>query len=145
MGSHCNINELEFYGTDGAKLSGSIIGTEGDPWASKETVFDGDILTGFSGVSPDGHWVGLKLSVPQQISKFKFIPRNDGNGVEIGDEYELVYWKDGDWQLLGTQVAKENVLTFKNMPSGGLYVLRDKTKGHEERIFTYEKGEQVWW
>ncbi|MBO7581185.1 MAG: RICIN domain-containing protein [Bacteroidaceae bacterium] len=145
MGSHCNINELEFYGADGTKLSGIIIGTEGDPWASKETVFDGDILTGFSGVSPDGHWVGLKLSVPQQISKFKFIPRNDGNGVEIGDEYELVYWKDGDWALLGTQVAASNVLTFKNVPSGGLYVLRDKTKGHEERIFTYEKGEQVWW
>ena len=145
MGSHCNINELEFYGIDGTKLSGTIIGTEGDPWASKETVFDGDILTGFSGVSPDGHWVGLKLSVPQQISKFKFIPRNDGNGVEIGDEYELVYWKDGDWALLGTQVAASNVLTFKNVSSGGLYVLRDKTKGHEERIFTYEKGEQVWW
>ena len=52
MGSHCNINELEFYGTDGKKLSGTIIGTEGDPWASKEKVFDGDILTGFSGVSP---------------------------------------------------------------------------------------------
>ena len=145
MGSHCNINELEFYGADGTKLSGIIIGTEGDPWASKETVFDGDILTGFSGVSPDGHWVGLKLSVPQQISKFKFIPRNDGNGVEIGDEYELVYWKDGNWSLLGTQVATSNVLTFKNVPSGGLYVLRDKTKGHEQRIFTYEKGEQVWW
>ena len=145
MGSHCNINELEFYGTDGKKLTGTIIGTEGDPWASKETVFDGDILTGFSGVSPDGHWVGLKLSLPQQISKFKFIPRNDGNGVEIGDEYELVYWKDGDWALLDTQIAASNVLTFKNVPSGGLYVLRDKTKGHEERIFTYEKGEQVWW
>ena len=145
MGSHCNINELEFYGIDGKKLSGTIIGTEGDPWASKEKVFDGDILTGFSGVSPDGHWVGLKLTVPQTISKFKFIPRNDGNGVEIGDEYELVYWKDGNWSLLGTQVATRNVLTFKNVPSGGLYVLRDKTKGHEQRIFTYEKGEQVWW
>ena len=144
-GSHCNINELEFYGIDGKKLSGTIIGTEGDPWASKEKVFDGDILTGFSGVSPDGHWVGLKLTVPQTISKFKFIPRNDGNGVEIGDEYELVYWKDGNWSLLGTQVATSNVLTFKNVPSGGLYVLRDKTKGHEQRIFTYEKGEQVWW
>ena len=144
-GSHCNINELEFYGIDGKKLLGTIIGTEGDPWASKETVFDDDILTGFSGVSPDGHWVGLKLPAPHQISKFKFIPRNDGNGVEIGDEYELVYWKDGNWSLLGTQVAASNVLTFKNVPSGGLYVLRDKTKGHEERIFTYEKGEQVWW
>ena len=144
-GSHCNINELEFYGTDGKKLSGTVIGTEGDPWASKETVFDGDILTGFGGVSPDGHWVGLKLSAPKRISKFKFIPRNDGNSVEIGDEYELVYWENGDWSLLGTQIATHNVLIFKDVPSGGLYVLRDKTKGHEERIFTYENGEQVWW
>ena len=53
--------------------------------------------------------------------------------------------EDGNWSLLGTQVATSNVLTFKNVPSGGLYVLRDKTKGHEQRIFTYEKGEQVWW
>jgi len=37
------------------------------------------------------------------------------------------------------------VLTLKNMPSGGLYLLHDKTKGWEERIFTYEDGEQVWW
>lgn len=144
-GSHCNINELEFYGTDGKKLSGTIIGTEGESWAGKEKVFDGDILTGFSAVSPDGHWVGLKLSAPRQISKFKFIPRNDGNCIEIGDEYELVYWKEGDWVSLGIQVATHNVLTFKDMPGGGLYVLHDKTKGHEERIFTYEKGEQVWW
>ena len=53
--------------------------------------------------------------------------------------------EDGNWSLLGTQVATSNVLTFKNVPSGGLYVLRDKTKGHEQRIFTYEKEEQVWW
>jgi hypothetical protein len=144
-GSHCNINELEFYDTDGKKLSGTIIGTEGESWAGKEKVFDGDILTGFSAVSPDGHWVGLKLSTPRQVSKFKFIPRNDGNCIEIGDEYELVYWKEGDWVSLGIQVATHNVLTFKDMPSGGLYVLHDKTKGHEERIFTYEKGKQVWW
>ena len=97
------------------------------------------------GVSPDGHWVGLKLPAPQRIGKFRFIPRNDGNCVEIGDEYELSYWKNGDWQLLGAQVAKSNVLTFKGVPSGGQYILRDKTKGVEERIFTYEKGEQVWW
>ena len=145
IGSHCNINELEFYDKNGGKLAGTIIGTEGDPWAGKEKVFDGDILTGFSGVSPDGHWVGLKLPAPQRIGKFRFIPRNDGNCVEIGDEYELSYWKNGDWQLLGAQVAKSNVLTFKGVPSGGLYILRDKTKGVEERVFTYDEGEQVWW
>ena len=53
-------------------------------------------------------------------------------------------WRDG-WKLLEAQKASSNELIFENMPSGGLYVLRNRTKGHEERIFTYENGEQVWW
>jgi len=32
-----------------------------------------------------------------------------------------------------------------NVPSEALYLLHNKTKGTDERIFTYEKGEQVWW
>lgn len=143
--SHCNINELEFYDADGKQIEGKIIGTEGEGWAPKENAFDGNILTGFSAISPDGNWVGLKLSVPKQVSRLRFIPRNDGNCIEIGDEYELRYWKDDKWKVLGRKVADSNILTFSNMPTGGLYVLSDLTKGHEERIFTYENGEQIWW
>ncbi len=36
-------------------------------------------------------------------------------------------------------------ITFKDVPQGGLYLLRDLTRGKDERIFTYENGEQVWW
>jgi len=145
-GSFCNINELEFYDSNGKKIEGKIIGTEGEGWALKENVFDGNILTGFGGLSPDGNWVGLQLAKPTQVSRIKYIGRNDGNCVEIGDEYELYYWSpDGDWQLLGGQKATSNSLLFTNIPSGGLYILKDITKGVEERIFTYENGKQVWW
>ena len=145
-GSHCNINELVFYDEDGKRIEGDIIGTEGEPWAAKEKVFDGDILTGFSGVSPDGHWVGLRLKKPARVSRIRYIPRNDGNGIEIGDRYELYYWHNGQWKLISEQVAKANELTVRNAPSGGLYVLRNVTKGHEERIFTYDKEKgQIWW
>lgn len=145
-GSYCNINELEFYGLDGQKLEGTIIGTEGEPGTKKERVFDGNILTGFGGNSPDGNWVGLELEKPTQISRIKYIGRNDGNCIEIGDDYELYYWStDGDWELLGSQKATSNALHFSNIPSGGLYILKDITKGVEERIFTYENGKQVWW
>lgn len=144
-GSYGNINELWFYDEKGDTIKGDIIGTEGVDWGPKERVFDNNILTGFQGISPDGHWVGLKLKTPKQVTKLRFIPRNDGNCIEVGDKYELVYWKNGNWKVLATVKAKDNVLKLKNMPSNGLYVLKNLTKGHEERIFTYEDGKQVWW
>ena len=144
-GSYCNINELYFYDENGKQIEGSIIGTEGESWADKDKVFDGDILTGFTATSPDGNWVGIQPKTATRVSHLRFIPRTDGNCIEVGDEYELVYWTGKDWKILNTQKAKHNVLTLKNMPSGGLYLLHDKTKGWEERIFTYEDGEQVWW
>ena len=144
-GSYGNINELWFFDEKGDTIKGEIIGTEGVGWGPKERVFDNNILTGFQGISPDGHWVGLKLKTPKQVSKLRFIPRNDGNCIEVGDKYELVYWTNGNWKTLATLTAKENVLKLENMPSGGLYVLKNLTKGHEERIFTYEDGKQVWW
>lgn len=80
------------------------------------------------------------------MSRIRYIPRNDGNGIEIGDRYELYYWHDDQWELISEQVAKANELTVRNAPCGGLYVLRNVTKGHEERIFTYDKEKgQIWW
>ena len=142
--SHCNINELEFFDGDGKKIGGDIIGTEGESWAQKENVFDGNILSGFSAISPDGNWVGLRLNRPRKVERIRFIGRNDGNGIEIGNDYELLYW-DGYWRSFGRMKAVDTQLVFKNVPSGGLYVLSNLTKGHEERIFTYENDEQVWW
>ena len=145
-GSFCNINELEFYDSEGTKIEGTIIGTEGEPWARKENVFDNNILTGFSASSPDGNWVGLELKRAMKVSKIKYIGRNDGNGIETGDEYELYYWNSkGFWDDLGKKKATDNVLLFHKIPTNGLYVLKDLTKGKEERIFTYEEGKQVWW
>jgi len=144
-GSYGNINELWFFDEKGDTIKGDIIGTEGVDWGPKERVFDNNILTGFQGVSPDGNWVGLKLRTPKQVTKLRFIPRNDGNCIEVGNKYELVYWNNGSWKVLATVKAKENILKLKNMPSNGLYVLKNLTKGHEERIFTYEDGKQVWW
>ena len=124
----------------------TIIGTEGEPWARKENVFDNNILTGFSASSPDGNWVGLELKRAMKVSKIKYIGRNDGNGIETGDEYELYYWNSkGFWDDLGKKKATDNVLLFHKIPTNGLYVLKDLTKGKEERIFTYEEGKQVWW
>lgn len=144
-GSFCNINELEFFDKSGAKLTGKIIGTDGVQGKTKETVFDGNILTGFQGNSPDGHWVGLRLTRPSQVGKIRFIPRNDGNCIEVGDKYQLMMYDKLQWKVLAVQVATSNVITFSHIPHGGLYLLSNLTKGSEERIFTYENDKQIWW
>ena len=145
-GSFCNINELEFYAPDGKKIEGTIIGTEGEGWARKENVFDGDILTGFGALSPDGNWVGLALRQPTPVSTIRYIGRNDGNGIEAGDEYQLLYWHPRHgWTSAGRKTAKDNAILFDHIPAHSLYILKDLTKGVEERIFTYEHGQQIWW
>ena len=145
-GSFCNINELEFYDCNGKKIEGTIIGTKGESWCPKERVFDGDILTGFGGNTPDGNWVGLKLVKPVSVSHIRYIGRNDGNGIEKGDKYELYCWNpNGSWDLIVNQTAIDNILYLKDIHPGGLYILKDITKGVEERIFTYENNKQVWW
>ena len=144
-GSYCNVNEIEFYNSKGEKLTGKIIGTQGTDKHTKETVFDGDVLTGFNGISPDGHWVGLELPKPSDVAKIRYMPRNDGNCVAVGDKYQLLMYDNGKWKTLAWKRATDNSLVFDNMPSNGLYLLKDRTRGKEERVFTYEDGKQVWW
>lgn len=144
-GSHCNINELAFYDKEGNKLSGKIIGTEGEPKKMKETVFDGDILTGFNALGADGQWVGLQLAKPSKVGRLRFIARNDGNTIEKGDLYALCYWDNCQWNEVERKVATNDFLTIRNVPADGLYILHDLTKGKEERLFTYENGKQIWW
>lgn len=144
-GSYCNVNEISFFNSKGKKLTGKVIGTEGTEKHAKETVFDGDVLTGFNGTGPDGNWVGLELSEPSDVGYISYMPRNDGNCVEVGDKYQLLVYDKGNWKTLAWIRAKDTKLVLKNMPCDGLYLLRDRTKGKEERIFTYENGKQVWW
>ena len=71
-------------------------------------------------------------------------PDDESNKIFRGDKYELFYWR-GSWKSLGSQVAKEDRLYFNNVPKGGLYWVRDLSEGKQERIFTYENGNQIWW
>ena len=139
------MNEIAFFNSKGKELTGKIIGTEGTEKKGKETVFDGDVLTGFNGTGPDDNWVGLELAEPSDVAAIGYMPRNDGNSIEVGDKYQLLVYDKGNWKTLAWIRAKDTKLILKNMPSGGLYLLKDKTKGKEERIFTYENDKQVWW
>ena len=147
--SFCNIAEVMFFAKgETEKLQGTVIGTDGswrdNPNRTKETVFDGDVLTSFDAPEGRGCWVGLDIGEPKKVDHIIYYGRGDGNGIEIGDEYELLYWDKG-WKSLGRQKAKTVYVKYKNVPQGALYHLRNHTKGTDERIFTFENGKQVWW
>ena len=61
-----------------------------------------------------------------------------------GQTYELFYWEDG-WQSLEKSVASEKPLVFENTPAGCLYWLVEEDSDNEERIFTIENNQQIWW
>ena len=61
----------------------------------------------------------------------------------MGDVYELFYFDYG-WKSLGIKKAEKNTLVFA-APRNSLMLLRDITKGKEERIFKYEGGKQIFW
>ncbi|MDR1372205.1 MAG: hypothetical protein LBJ17_03630 [Dysgonamonadaceae bacterium] len=80
------------------------------------------------------------------IERIRFLPRNDDNNIRKGDKYELLYWNKAGWQSLGVRTGTENTeLIFDNCPTNALFLLRNHTRGAEERIFTYENGKQVFW
>lgn len=149
-GSFGNIAEIEFYNKSGKKIEGDIIGTESlyndDLQYGRESVFDGDPLSFFETKQLNGSWVGLKLDRPESIGKIRYLSRNDDNNIRMGDVYKLYYWGVNGWNLLGRKTGDIfQQLIFEDVPVGTLYWLRNITRGKEERIFTYENGEQIWW
>ena len=145
-----NLAEMLFWERDSQEpIRGEIIGTSGshrDPRIhGKEAAFDGDFLTFFYAPIPTGAWVGMDFGKPVDIARIVCFMRSDGNYIEPGDEYELLYWRDGGWQSLGRKIATDIYLVYENSPTNALFLLRNHTKGVEERIFTYENDRQVFW
>lgn len=106
--------------------------------------FDGETMTGLNGLEV-GYEVGLDLGRSMRVDSVAYYLRNDGNYIDPGDDYELLYCSGGSWLSLGRQRATGESLTFGGVPEGALLLLKDHTKGKEERPFTYEDGRQVWW
>lgn len=91
------------------------------------------------------NWIGLDLNKNTQVVKIKYLPRTDSNHVMVGDTYELLYYNNYTFQLIGKQEAIKPFLTFQEIPMGGLYLLVDKNRGKEHRIFTIGNEKVRFW
>lgn len=147
---HSNIAELYFYKNgDKEPYVGKVIGTQGS-WVpekkyEKGAAFDHDLLTFFDAPEGSGGWVGMSYEKPVEINRVVCFMRGDGNDIELGDEYELMYWNSGKWRSLGLKIADDISVNFSECPQSALFLLHNKTRGTEERIFTYQNNRQVWW
>lgn len=151
-----NFAEIKFLGksslSDTVKhvLSGKLL-SEGINEISLNRGMDGDYATFFRmtntpGIPKKNYWFGYDLGTHNTslFTGVEFCPINDQNMIEPGNLYELFYFEN-KWISIGHQVATENYLIFDNVPSGSLLWLKNKTKGKEERIFTYIDDKQKWW
>ena len=111
--------------------------------------FDGDVTT-FPDIKNTEYWIGLDLTSTaandgaMDIGSINLLPKNDGNFVVEGNEYELFFF-DRRWISLGKQVAETDSLSYNAVPTNVVFLLKNLTGGSEERIFTLDNGKQVWW
>lgn len=133
------IAELEYW-------AGNIL-LEGTPFGTSankiERCFDGDPFTMLVG-QRKGYMIGIDFGEAHIVDRIVYCPKNDGNFVIPGNEYELFYY-DMKWISLGKQKATEYQLIYDNVPNNALLLLKNYTKGNEERIFSYDDNRQVWW
>lgn len=150
--NRCKVAEMSFWGIDNTgfndsliKLSGNIISSISKDNNPACKITDGDVLSYFVSQDEMNGWVGIDLGENHSmVSKVEFYPPNDGNSVLIGDKYELFYWDD-QWISLGEQIAQEEFLIYENCPEKALFLLRNLSKGSQERIFLYEQDQQIWY
>lgn len=134
--------ELAFFCNE-KEIKGRAMG-EGLSPPSQKRAFDHDLMS-IADPQQKDYWVGLDLEQPCRLDKLVYYPRSDDNFIVIGEVYELFYCDKGDWHSLGIMTAESGELVYENVPGNALYLLKNRTKGKEERIFTYENDRQVWW
>lgn len=104
-----------------------------------ELVSDKNPLS-FSGIND---WIGIDCMTPINISKIRYLLRNDANNIFEQSEYELFYFSLNGWISLGRKVADSSCLLFNNVPFNALFWLKNLNTGVEERIFTIENDGQI--
>jgi hypothetical protein len=88
-------------------------------------------------------WLNGNTKQTEKVTCYRKHPRDDSNLIKIGDAYQLYYWTLKGWKLLGSQTAESATVTFDGVPKNALLILRNASRGRQERVFIYQKGQQV--
>ncbi len=136
------VAEIMFYEECGRRLEAVRFLSSGHRFERPAAVFDNDALT----CSYVDRWVGADFGRAVRPVLARCIGRNDDNGIWPGHIYELLYRGSEEWVSLGMQEAQTETLNYSNVPAGCLLLLKNYTRGREERLFTCdEKGTIRFW
>lgn len=149
------ISEITFYEKKGEQLE-EISDIRVTANVSKDSVkelykiVDGLSGTGFLGSfdkdTPKEKILAFDLGKETEIAAISIIPKP---GIQLDNQtnYTLYYW-DNKWIQEKTVKGNGENITFENVPSGALYLIKtDKPADpyFTERIFTYKNGRIYWW
>jgi hypothetical protein len=132
--------KLAFYDFNGNKLKGNVIKKNNRDFKWENGAYDNDPLS-FSGGKDFS--LGLKFSKPEFINAIEFQVRNDNNHINIGEEYQLLFWCN-EWKTLGTKIATDTILNY-DIPTNSLLLLKNLTGGEEEHVFHINKNKKQTW
>jgi hypothetical protein len=144
------IAEMEFWSLNESgieeKPEGEPIGNPGSYMEDRNRAMDGDRVSYFCAQKGGLSYIGMDFGKPRRITRIKYNPRSDDNGIVPGELYELFYWNKTGWSSLGKQEGRvDRTLVYANIPKNALLNLHNHTRGKENRPFTYENGKQIWW
>lgn len=122
----------------------SLFGNGGLYGHTIKEAFDSDKLSFFAENKNDkDKFIAIELDKANMVDEIKFSPRNDDNGINQNEAYELFYW-DFEWKSLGIRKGDITV-KFIDVPRNSLLLLKDTKGGRENRIFSYNNGKQLFW
>lgn len=122
----------------------SLFGNNGLYGHTIKEAFDNDKLSFFADNTSDKNkFIAIEFNNASSINRISFLPRNDDNGINENEFYELYYWNYG-WKSLGVQKGKKTI-TFENVPCNSLLLLKSTKGGTENRVFSYKDGKQMFW
>ncbi|MDR2915879.1 MAG: hypothetical protein LBV74_13800 [Tannerella sp.] len=148
LGTRRGLSEIAFFAMDETgreiELRGELIYDKYLPEDAAKAIDRSYLSSTYSRIVDC--WVGYDFGSGKTptVTRIEYCPWNDGNMIERGDRYELLYYDMG-WHSLGQKVADGITLEYCDVPAVAMLWLRNLTKGHEERIFTYQGGKQIWW
>lgn len=91
----------------------------------------------------ESSWFGMEFTESVCVKAIQLYPRNARNGIEPGNRYKLLYYKDGKWIEHAISQSTYNYLDFDSVPGETIYWLQNLDRGKEELPFLYYDGKQI--
>ena len=145
-GTETDFAEIFFRDTSGRILSPeAYVCRNSLPYLDEAGLLsDRDPLT-FCALPDSISWVGFDFGKPVSLSDVSYIRRGDGNDICPGEQYELYFWDGNEWRLHSAKTADRVYLDFSDVPADALYYIKCVSSGEQNRIFTINNGEIIWW